>query len=406
MQRIRAVALSACAVMSVAAMALAPNASAGASSTKDTLNIGLICSCSGALASSTVVVPPGLYAWADGVNASGGIDGHKVNVISKNDEGVPATSIAQATSLIDDNHVVAIIDATNADTSWSTLAEKANVPVIDAGAEGTLSNTDPKYFVNSTSEDVFGLIDVLAAKKVGAKDIGVMYCAESPVCADSVPGMKATAQDLGGTKVGFTTAISFAAPNYTAQCLAAKEAGVTALSIADATTPVEHAAADCTTQGYTPWYLTGDGSVTPSLLTSPGIDTKAIGFETDVPYWVTNTPATEEYQKLMKKYEPSDLANPAYNELAIGAYVAGLIFETAVKSGTAGKSGPVTTADIFDGLYSSFHGNTLGGLAPPLTYKKGQPNPVNCWYWIGIKDKKYTTPYGLKPYCQNPPKGA
>jgi hypothetical protein len=39
----------------------------------------------------------------DGVNASGGIDGHKVNVISKNDQGVPATSIAQATSLIDDS---------------------------------------------------------------------------------------------------------------------------------------------------------------------------------------------------------------------------------------------------------------------------------------------------------------
>ena len=33
------------------------------------------------------------------------------------------------------------------------------------------------------------------------------------------------------------------------------------------------------------------------------------------------------------------------------------------------KSGRVTTTDDnFGGHYTSFHGNTLGGMAPPVTY--------------------------------------
>ena len=162
---------------------------------------------------------------------------------------------------------------------------------------------------------------------------------------------------------------------YVSVVIAAKQAGVTALSVADATVINEHVAADCTTQGFTPWYLTGDGSVTPSLLKSPGLDSKTIGFETDIPYWVNNTPATQKYHKLMNKYEASDLKDPNYNELAVGTYVAGLIIETALKAGMAGKSGPVSTKTVYKGLYSAFHGNTLGGMAPPSPTRRASRPP-------------------------------
>jgi hypothetical protein len=41
-----------------------------------------------------------------------------------------------------------------------------------------------------------------------------------------------------------------------------------------------------------------------------------------------------------------------------------------IEAGTAGKSGPATTSDIYDGLYTIKHDN-LGGMAPPLTFKEG-----------------------------------
>ena len=43
--------------------------------------------------------------------------------------------------------------------------------------------------------------------------------------------------------------IGFAAPNYTAQCLAAKQAGATAMSVGDASSIVVKVAQDCATQG-------------------------------------------------------------------------------------------------------------------------------------------------------------
>jgi hypothetical protein len=43
-------------------------------------------------------------------------------------------------------------------------------------------------------------------------------------------------------------------------------------------------------------------------------------------------------------------------------------------------------------------------MAPPLNFKKGVPNPVDCWYWIRIQNGKFTTPYGVKPVCVAPPK--
>ena len=59
-------------------------------------------------------------------------------------------------------------------------------------------------------------------------------------------------------------------------------------------------------------------------------------------------------------------------------------------------SGPVTSAEILKGLYA-LHGATLGGMAPPLTFHKGKPSPVDCWYWIRIQHGKFTTPYGTAP---------
>jgi branched-chain amino acid transport system substrate-binding protein len=79
------------------------------------------------------------------------------------------------------------------------------------------------------------------------------------------------------------------------------------------------------------------------------------------------------------------------------------LLATAIKDSGAGSHKTITSADIKKGLYS-FHNETLGGMAPPLNYKKGQANPVDCWYWIRIQQRKFTTPYGVKPVCVTPPK--
>jgi branched-chain amino acid transport system substrate-binding protein len=46
------------------------------------------------------------------------------------------------------------------------------------------------------------------------------------------------------------------------------------------------------------------------------------------------------------------------------------------------------------------HAETLGGLAPPLTYTQGQPADINCFFIVGVQNGKYVAPLGTKPACQ------
>jgi branched-chain amino acid transport system substrate-binding protein len=228
-----------------------------------------------------------------------------------------------------------------------------------------------------------------------------LYCAESASCQQGVAPLQATAADLGMT-VGYVTQISYSAPNFTAQCLAAKEAGVQAMIIADASTVVDEVATDCVKQGYTPYFMELDGGVATSFTTTPGLSDKFIGSEPNIPFFLNDTPGTKTMNTALKKYAASTYSAPSYNEEGTQLWVSGLLFTAAATASKAGTGGPVTSAEILKGLYA-LHGDTLGGMAPPLTFHKGKPSPVDCWYWIRIQHGKFTTPYGTAPTCVEPP---
>jgi branched-chain amino acid transport system substrate-binding protein len=403
MDRIRKTASSIGAAMLVFGMALvAPSSGAGAASGKGTVTVGIICSCTGPLGANYVVGPPAYQAWAKTVNATGGVNGYKVDVVMKDDEGNIGTSLAEAKTLLG-QHVVAIVDDTNNDTAWASLVENAHIPVIGGGAVSAEPLTSADFFSAETTEDVFALAQVVSAKKVGATKIGDLYCAEAPACSQIVPVLQSTAKALGLT-VPYVKEISASQPSYAAECLAAKDAGVDFLGIGESVGAVETVMTNCVQQGFTPWVSIGDGGVANSNLTTPGEGTKSIGYETDVPYFLTSTPGMKTYLKAVKKYAPQILKSQNYGEEAVALWVSGLLFGKALAVGTQGKSGPATTAEIYKGLYSIHH-DTLGGMAPPLTFTVGKPSPIDCWYWIGIKNHKFTTPYGTAPFCKSPPPG-
>ncbi len=379
----------------------APASAAGARGAP--MKIGLVCSCSGPLASSYRVGPPAYEAWAKSVNARGGINGHRVQVIVKDDGSSPGTSLAEVESLVNDDHVLALVDSTNNDVAWGDYARDHDVPVIGGGAVTILDLTNPDFFAAGQTEDDFIVAQVEAAKKVGATTIGELYCSEAATCQELVPPLRATAKALG-VKIGYLAQISAGAPNYTAQCLAAKNAGVQALSIGEAVDTVEAVARDCARQGYTPYELVGNGGVATSFTTSPGLGDRSIGFETDIPFFVDSTPGTRAMNRALERYAPAILTSPEYNEIATISWISGLLFGAAAKAGGAGLHGPATTTQIYDGLYK-LRDDTLGGMAPPLTFRRGVPNPVDCWFWIAIRHGKFTTPYGLKPHCEKPPPG-
>jgi branched-chain amino acid transport system substrate-binding protein len=94
----------------------------------------------------------------------------------------------------------------------------------------------------------------------------------------------------------------------------------------------------------------------------------------------------------MAKYAPGVAVGPASSE----AWAAGELFQAAV---AGSGSSTVTSASILNGLYN-LHADTLGGFAPPLTFTKGQPADIKCFFIIRIQNGKYLEPQGLKTSCE------
>ncbi len=92
-----------------------------------------------------------------------------------------------------------------------------------------------------------------------ANKIAVLYCTEYSQCSQAVPYYTSIGKKYGDTVV-YSAAASQSAPNYVAQCLAAKAAGAESLFPATASDVAVRVVKDCAKQGYTPHLLAGSGS--------------------------------------------------------------------------------------------------------------------------------------------------
>ena len=379
-----------------ATTALTTPQAAGASGAKAPIKIGLVCGCTGPLAAAVVDVPAIYKAWVDSVNATGGINGHKIDLIYQNDDSNPTTSTTIVHTFVETDHVVAIVDASNNDAVWATYVQQAGVPVVgmDTSAEPYFLNSD-FYPEGQTEDSLFaGIID--AVKQAGATKFALIYCAEAVQCQEGIAPLQAAAKGAGLSVVA-TEEVSASAPNYTAQCLAAKQAGATVLFTADAQTVDEKVIQDCYTQGYKPKVVIDGEILLPSLTTTPAINQATYFTVPNLPYFAKNAAITA-MNTALKKYAPGVLKDVNYGELPMETWVAGKMFQAAATAGHLGANGAPTSAQLIKGL-DSLHGATLGGLAPPLTFKAGKPHPVDCWYYALLKNGKYSTPFGLKPVC-------
>jgi branched-chain amino acid transport system substrate-binding protein len=378
-----------------ATAALAGPGVAGASSSGAPIKIGLICGCTGPISAGIEEVPPVTRAWVDSVNASGGINGHKVDLVFGDDQSNPATSSTLAHTFVSTDHVVAIIDATSNDFSWASYAQSAGVPVVglNTSTEPFYSNSD--FYPEGQTEDSLFFGITAAVHQAGGKDFALFYCAEAVQCQEGIAPLEAQAKTAGEDVVA-ALEVSASAPNYTAQCLAAKQAGATVAFVADVQTVDEKIIQDCYAQGYKPKVVVDGETIGPSMATSTGFNQATYFTVPNIPYFA-NTSAIKAMDSAIKKYSgASVLTNSNYNELAAEAWMSGKEIQAAVAAAHA--TGTPTSAEIVKGL-DSFKGQTLDGLAPPLTYTAGKPHPVDCWYYALLKDGKYSTPYGLKDFC-------
>jgi branched-chain amino acid transport system substrate-binding protein len=382
-----------------AVTALSVSAPEAAGAAGAPIKIGLVCGCTGPLAAAVVDIPAIYKAWADSVNATGGINGHKIDVIYKDDASNPTTSNTIVHTFVETDHVVAIVDATNNDAAWATYVQQNKVPVVgmDTSTEPYYTNSD--FYPEGQTEDSLFTGIIQAVKHAGGTKFALFYCAEAVQCQQGIAPLQAAAKGAG-LSVAASLEVSASAPSYTAQCLAAKQAGATVIFTADTQTVDEKIIQDCYTQGYKPKVVIDGEILLPSLTTTSAINQATYFTVPNLPYFV-KSPAVSAMNKALDKYAPGVRKHSTYGELPMEAWIAGKMFQAAALAGHLGANGkaPTSTA-IVNGL-DSLNGATLGGLAPPLTFTAGKPHPVDCWYWALLKAGKYSTPYGLKPSCQS-----
>ncbi len=352
--------------------------------------IGDLCSCTGPEASTISQTTDVVNAWASSVNAKGGLDGHKVQIVVKDDGYNPATSLADAQSLVEQNHVIAIFDNSDEDQAWESYIEKAKVPVIGA-TESDAGYQNPDFFPPGATFNYSDGAGAVAAHKAGIKTEAILYCAEVAICQESTEESKVILPKLG-MKLVYSTSISFAAPNYSAQCLAAKQSGAQSMAVGDASAIVTKVAENCATQGFKPIELSADGSVAIAWLGVPAMDGN-IDVQGDVP-WFVHDAATNPMYSALGKYAPGVTTGPNFGEVVVQSWAAGVLLQLA----SAHLSATPTSADVYKGLYS-LKGTTLDGLAAPITFHKGQTASNPCFFEMGIKSAKFVALNGGKYFC-------
>jgi branched-chain amino acid transport system substrate-binding protein len=347
------------------------------------INIGDIGSLTGPEASSIDQTTEVLQAWAKTVNAKGGLQGHRVNLIVKDDGYDPTTSLAQVESMVTADHIVALVDNSDVDTAWYTYVEQHKVPVIGGQTEdGPYENAD--FFDPGSTFNVFTIGEAYLAKLVHSKASSDLYCAEVALCSQALGPLRTNLPKFG-SKLVYASAISFAAPSYAAECIAAKQAGATSMTVGDATQVVNKVVQDCAAQGYDPIQLSGDGTVGISWLTIPQFNGN-VDAQPDVSFFVHNS-ATDPMYTALRKYYPSQLTNPNFGEIVVENWADAILLQDAI--GAVKLASTPTAAEVTAGMYALPQGTTLGGLTPPLHFHKGKPTTNACFFYMGIKNGKF-----------------
>ena len=360
--------------------------SAGAESP---IKIGSIGSYSGVESATSAKARTVLESWAKDVNTHGGINGHMIDLIVKDDAGNASTALTAARELVQQDKVVAIVgDDSTVDAAWASVVDAAGIPVIGGFSGQVVMEKDPNFFPTGTT--VLGqAYGVLAnAQKLGGK-YALMYCAEAPICAQSVPLVKVFASAQGGSVV-LAEAVSASAPNYTAVCQAVISSGATTYQVAQIGPIALRIADACVSQGVKATMLQAAGVASSDWLTHPSVNGEQ-NVEVDAPFFTSSTPGMKAYNALLAKY---NLGNGGEGN-GVQLYAGAKLFEAAV--GAVGKA-PVTSKSLKTALWS-MKSQTLDGLTPPLTYTQDKPTSVNCYFTSGIKEGKWILPNGMTTAC-------
>jgi branched-chain amino acid transport system substrate-binding protein len=338
----------------------------------------------------------GAQLWAKWENGKGGVAGHPVQVIVADDGGDPARHRVQVRDLVENQGVLAFVSnvAVFTDNATTEYYTAKRIPVIGMTGMEAWAYTSPMYFPQQSSgpyflESMFASWAQQGLEK-GKRRLGILACAESELCRLGYE-RAAELSEKYGLELVYKGRISIAQPDFTAECLTARNAGVEILAVGADVNSLRRVAASCSRQGYRPLFATGGPVLVDDLKSDSNFDNNLVANALTFPYFSEAGPVAE-FRTAMRQYGSG--MEPSIG--AASAWVAGKLFARAAARITDTPS----SESILAGLWS-LQNDDLGGITAPLTFSEGLPaSPTLCWWNIAIVDGHWTSPDGFKRTCR------
>ena len=356
----------------------------------------------GALVKDTVT---GIRVWMQWINARGGVNGHPVEVLVGDDGGDPARFNSIEQQFVEQKGAVAFLYATLGFSPNGNNKYLDSKKIFTLGTEGGLETAyNNPYVLTATPTGKVNADSILlalgdVARPLGKKKFAEFACSDFGLC-DNFDQRWSDPEALKA--VGFELVArgrpSLTQPDYTAQCLAAKQGGAEVIMLALDTASLRRFAGDCARQNYRPVFGTADLLALSSLPADPNVDGMIIASKM-APWTDTSVPGIAKVTQAFAQYAPG----PPPTGGNTNGWILGRFFESIGKNFPAGE---VTVADVEAGIYAVKNDN-LDGMTFPITMVKGQPMKRQlCYGVVVIQNAKYSKFPGKALRCQGTLPGA
>ena len=201
--------------------------------------IGYISDLTGVASSTFADGPGGAQAVIDQVNSQGGVDGHPLKLVVKDDASSPSGNQTAAEELIQNDHAMVVIEYSALAFGGVPTLAKAGVPVIGSAFDGP-EWANPQYpnlftWAAPSESPVNGKLHTWTGigtflKGIGVKSFGGLGYAISPSSTDSILEAEAAAKAAGISTCYTNNSVNFGAVDFTADVLQIKQANCDAVA--------------------------------------------------------------------------------------------------------------------------------------------------------------------------------
>ncbi|MFC4944297.1 ABC transporter substrate-binding protein [Pseudonocardia sp. GCM10023141] len=231
------IAVTSCVVLGLAACGDGAGngaAASGATASTTPLKVGFLADLTGAAASSFDGGLEAAKARIEQANASGGVNGRKIELVSADTASSPAQALVAAQHLVENEKVFGIITESAFVFGASKYLQRQNVPVTGWGIDGPEWIQQPNTNMFSAYEPVLGQLDGknyratydgVMLKQQGVTKLATLAFEGSPSSVAQVAGTLAGAEQEGITSCYQNYAVPVGGSDFTAIALQIKQAG-------------------------------------------------------------------------------------------------------------------------------------------------------------------------------------